>query len=500
MVTGISTIGRRRHCTSAEDEPTSKKARTTAPTRNEILDGWGIKLSTPKPENTRTVANLVKVSESKAFESPVSRLRHLHPDSLYGKTDPSTAGDHSPSVAAFGNATLRTEWENAFNSKGCEDLRQRTIEEQLEKHGVPPITVIRGRFKEVEFGLNLDQHFVPTLQFTIDDFYNDPGGKSRNSAMGAAAHTMLTSLREMNNAGEKAGQDDQDRLLDNTASSYSRYKPASYAEQLMARDLLSGKAEKGDGGEAGRTAPSSEEGLSPCPIPEDPKVPEVQAGGVHLPRVNVYAGQRETAPQVAYHWVKEPVGEHRKIAVLQPMPDVARKAVLHHSKSGVAPLIGQLAINMWYREKRSEYENALREARREALREGLREALKNPSDEEQEKVLRNASDEVEKALKNRSDDLEEVLKNARNVLVKANYKPVRALKIDYKPSDTLTFLETLKARRDELSEETESGLRTPESTSSTETALSHPSIDELSGASSPAREDAEPGPMVKVEG
>ncbi|MEM7358202.1 MAG: hypothetical protein AAF431_03785 [Pseudomonadota bacterium] len=190
-----------------------------------------------KDRNKR--AYLTRLRHTLPHDSPVLRLQSLDTSGLISKVDAPSAGDHSPSIKTVNI----------------------TPDRQFGIHG-------RSSYKG-KYARTVKERAVPTLQFNTDSFLDSKG--VRDSFKGSAAHTLFTSMREMQGVGEVHSHRSLETVLDQTMRAYSPFDSRG--------DIKS---------------------------------------GVSLHRVNIHAENK-------------------------------RGPSLHSSRKGVAPMIGQAMINLWYR-------------------------------------------------------------------------------------------------------------------------------------------------------
>ncbi len=122
--------------------------------------------------------------------SQQQRMQLLPVSGIKYKGDPSIAGDHSPAISTVNKVKSR-------------------------EFGISGRSSFQGGYTQ-----SMGENDIPTFQFDTPEFQHDNG---RRSDRGASAHSYLTTLRDMNHAGEADRFDDMASLLDATEQAYSPY-------------------------------------------------------------------------------------------------------------------------------------------------------------------------------------------------------------------------------------------------------------------------------------
>ncbi|GAN54674.1 hypothetical protein [Tanticharoenia sakaeratensis] len=168
----------------------AKRARTSGSKADALRDMGANASRSIRTNGGAKGAALQNLARQTPDLAPQERLTQLQPADFIQKRDAPTAGDHSPSIASVN----RTQ---------------------------SPDFTITGRGASARTGsLAVGEEHVPTLQFHTPDFDQD-GVHDREKD--AAAHTMLTTAREMHGAGETAQHPDGASLRDAAFHAYSPY-------------------------------------------------------------------------------------------------------------------------------------------------------------------------------------------------------------------------------------------------------------------------------------
>jgi|GEM_PF-6503138 len=194
----LSTTSRKRPASDDGTTAPAAKQPRIQKTRDDYLTDMGMsapsRIKNGEKTKGKTLRKLAEqnsdIRNNTLYPAPTQYLTQIHPSNCIQKCDPLKAGDHSPSISAV----------------------NRTQE--------PEFTITGRTTKPRPGNTEIDEKHVPTLQFHTPEFDNN--GK-HDTAKSSAAHTLLTTAREMHGAGEKAVHETGDDLRDTTFHAYSPY-------------------------------------------------------------------------------------------------------------------------------------------------------------------------------------------------------------------------------------------------------------------------------------